>query len=106
MSDAQTLRRASVVADLAAGATLLATSLKHDVAQATASRWFAQSGQTREHVARGKLAPEKRKAIERMLRDDTPLADIRRRSGASKSSILKVRADLEARQQKAEASHA
>lgn len=95
MPDAQALRRAAVVAELASGATLLATSLKYDIAQATCSKWFRDSGLTRQPVPRSKLAPEKRRRIERMLRDGRTLEEVRRQSGASKASILKVRAELE-----------
>jgi transposase len=96
MSDAARTRRAAVVADLVAGMTLLAVSLKHNVSQTTASRWLAESGLTRTRNTVGKkLSLEKKKAIAKMLRDGVGINEIRRRAGCSNATIDRVRSETQ-----------
>lgn len=91
--DAQSRRRAAVVADLVGGATLLATSLKHGVAQATASKWMAESGLTRARVPR--VSTDKLDTIKRLLRAGVGVNEIRRRVHCNTPIIARVRAALE-----------
>jgi DNA-binding NarL/FixJ family response regulator len=96
MTDAAAQRRAAVVADLVAGKSLLDVALEHNISQATASRWFTESGQSRPRGRNHRsLTPEKQKTIARMLRDGFSTTEIRKRAHCNKTTVERVRAELE-----------